>query len=240
MRFGQKAMLLGMASLWVLPAWGGGNHVAAKQDKETWKVDTAHSNISFSIKHLGMTEVSGSFSRITGTMSLNLKNINKSKVNISIPTAALSTNNEKRDQHLRNPDFFNVEKYPTITFKSTEVTQLKPGDKQSPGGNEFNVCGILEIRGVQKKECFVGQLLGPVINPMTGAHVRTFKTIKPDSISRKAYGIGVKFPDRAGESFSEKMLSFATKAASTLIGDKVDFKINVALIKQQDSAKKKG
>ncbi|MEM7589541.1 MAG: YceI family protein [Myxococcota bacterium] len=221
-RFGHKTILLSMASLWMFPAWGG---------VTKWRVDKAHSEVSFSVRHMGLAKVKGSFSGMTGEMILDQENVEKSRIEMTIPVANINTNNPKRDGHLLSPDFFHVEKYPTITFKSTKVQQLKPG------GRELNICGWLMMHGKKNEECFIGRLNGPQQYP-TGKWGMGFETTKPDFVSRKAYGVGTKFPDAAEKSFSDKMLSFATKKAASLIGDQVNFEINVELIRQEDSVKK--
>lgn len=229
--FVRKTVLWGMASLWVCSAWGG--TTTAKPRVSTWNVDKPHSKASFSVRHMGLAKVTGGLTGMTGQLMLDEKDVEKSKITVTIPVASINTNHPKRDAHLVSPDFFYAEKYPHITFTSTKVQQLKPGSR------ELNICGWLEIRGKRNQECFVGRLNGPQQYP-TGKWGLGFETTKPDFISRKAYGVGTKFPGAAGSSVSERILTFAkTAAATSLIDDNIGFELNVELIQQEDSAKKK-
>jgi polyisoprenoid-binding protein YceI len=97
--------------------------------------------VNFAIKHLQVSTVRGSISGITGNVNWDEKDPSKSSVEATINTTTLTTNNEKRDAHLKSPDFFNVEKFPTMTFKSTAVTG-------APG--KLQVVGDLTLAGVTK------------------------------------------------------------------------------------------
>src|SRR5437879_6582551 len=88
----------------------------------TWTIDKNHSQVNFAIKHMGVSTVRGSISGVTGTVVWDDKDPSKSSVEATIDTTTVTTNNDARDKHLKSPDFFNVEKYPTMTFKSTSVS----------------------------------------------------------------------------------------------------------------------
>jgi len=96
--------------------------VSALAQSSTWTIDPNHSQVNFGIKHLQVSTVRGSISGVTGNVIWDEKNPSKSSVEATINTTTVTTNNEKRDAHLKSPDFFNVEKFPTMTFKSTAVT----------------------------------------------------------------------------------------------------------------------
>ncbi len=83
-----------------------------------WTIDADHSNVGFSVSHLMVSHVKGNFNKYTGVVDLNDKDITKSNVNVSIDAASINTNVQKRDEHLRSADFFDVAKYPTLTFVS--------------------------------------------------------------------------------------------------------------------------
>ena len=87
----------------------------------TWTIDSAHSGVEFQIKHLGVSTVRGSFSGVTGTLVWNEKDVSQAHVEAIVDAKTVSTGQEKRDEHLKSPDFFDVAKYPTLTFKSTSV-----------------------------------------------------------------------------------------------------------------------
>lgn len=106
-----------------------------------WNIDAGHSEVGFSVKHMMVSNTKGKFKKVEGTVELNDKDITKSKVSVSIDLASVDTDNEKRDVHLRGPDFFDVKKHPKMTFKSTKVTK---------SGDELKVVGQLTLHGVTK------------------------------------------------------------------------------------------
>ena len=114
---------------------------AANAATEVYKIDPAHSQIGFSIRHF-FSKVPGSFTKYSGTIVYDPEKPAASSVKAEIAAASINTNNEKRDGHLRSEDFFFVEKYPTITFESTKVTPV--------GDGKLMVEGNLTMRGVTK------------------------------------------------------------------------------------------
>ncbi|HEX2059827.1 MAG TPA: YceI family protein [Thermoanaerobaculia bacterium] len=114
----------------------------AAQTTEHWTVDKAHSTATFKIRHI-TANVIGQFRDFDGTINIDRANPAKSSVEFTIQAASIDTGNQNRDQHLRSADFFDVEKYPTITFKSASVT---PKSK-----TEFDVTGDLTMHGVTKR-----------------------------------------------------------------------------------------
>ena len=115
--------------------------VSAFAQSSSWTIDPNHSQVNFAIKHLQVSTVRGSISGITGNVNWDEKDPSKSSVEATINTTTLTTNNEKRDGHLKSPDFFNVEKFPTMTFKSTAVTGAS---------GKLQVVGDLTLAGVTK------------------------------------------------------------------------------------------
>ncbi len=108
----------------------------------TWNIDPEHSSIQFKVSHLGLVDVKGIFRKYQGTVTLDEKDIAKSSVNVTIEAASVDTGVEKRDEHLRTDDFFEVAKHPTITFVSKKVTPA--------GKGKLKVSGDLTIYGVTK------------------------------------------------------------------------------------------
>jgi len=108
-----------------------------------WQFDSAHTSAQFAVRHLMVSTVRGAFSGITGTATFDDKDFTKSTVQVTIPASSVDTREPKRDTHLKSADFFDVEKFPTITFKSTKVTA-------SGTDGKFKVEGDLTIHGVTK------------------------------------------------------------------------------------------
>jgi len=109
----------------------------------TWNIDPDHSNVGFKVRHLMVSNVKGSFDKHTGTVEINDKDITKSKVEVSIDTTSINTNVQKRDEHLRSADFFDVAKFPTMTFVSKKVAKA--------GKDKLKVTGDLTLHGITKQ-----------------------------------------------------------------------------------------
>ncbi|HEY1087536.1 MAG TPA: YceI family protein [Archangium sp.] len=144
-----------------------------------YDIDTAHAAANFSVKHLGVSSVNGNLGDVTGTVDLDEKDVTKSKVNATIDVKGINTKQGKRDDHLRSPDFFDVEKFPTITFKSTKVEKGE--------GNKLKVTGDLTMHGVTKAVVLDGELAPEVANPFSGAKTRGFSATT--MLNRKDYGL---------------------------------------------------
>ena len=129
--------------------------------QDVYKIDAVHSQIGFKIRHL-VAKSSGRFTKFEGAITVDAKDIAKSKVEVTIDATSINTDNEARDKHLRGADFFEVEKFPTITFKSTAVKEVEKGKLQ--------VTGDLTMHGVTKSITF----------PITNAGTRA--GMKPGSV----------------------------------------------------------
>lgn len=110
--------------------------------KESYVIDKTHSYIGFSVKHLLITDVKGNFKDFQGEINVNEKKPEKSSVNVTIQASSIYTGDEKRDEHLRSADFFNVKKHPLIKFKSKKIEKKDKG--------KFLVKGSLEMNGIKK------------------------------------------------------------------------------------------
>ncbi len=93
----------------------------------TWNIDPVHSNAEFKVRHMMISNVKGQFKGVTGTLKLDNAELTKSGVEVSIDAATINTNDAQRDAHLKSADFFDVEKFPTLTFKSTRVSRNGDG-----------------------------------------------------------------------------------------------------------------
>ena len=109
----------------------------------TWNIDPEHSNVGFKVRHLMISNVKGNFEKHSGVVDINDKDITKSKVEVSIDIASINTNVQKRDEHLRSADFFEVAKYPTMTFVSKKVAKA--------GRDKLKVTGDLTLHGITKQ-----------------------------------------------------------------------------------------
>jgi polyisoprenoid-binding protein YceI len=109
----------------------------------TWQIDAAHSDIGFAVKHMMISTVKGRFTDVSGTVAFDEADAAGSSVDVTINAASVDTRQEQRDTHLRSADFFDVENYPALTFRSRRV--------ESVGSGEFRVVGDLTIRGATRE-----------------------------------------------------------------------------------------
>ncbi len=116
--------------------------VSANAGTSTWQIDPKHSDAQFAVTHLMISTVRGEFHSINGTVILDDQNISNSSVNVTIDATTVDTREPARDSDLKSPNFFDVAKYPTFTFKSTKVEQAAPG--------KLKVTGDLTMHGVTK------------------------------------------------------------------------------------------
>ncbi|HEY4393879.1 MAG TPA: YceI family protein [Polyangia bacterium] len=124
---------------------------------QTWQIDKAHSDIHFTVRHMIITRVRGRFLKWDGTLVLDEQDWSKSQVEVAIDAASITTNDEKRDAHLRSADFLDAEKFPKLTFKSTKVEAGK--------GDTLFVTGNLTIRDVTKAVTLEVEKLGKAKDP---------------------------------------------------------------------------
>ena len=117
-----------------------------------WNLDTTHTDVIFAVKHMMVTTVRGKFGTVSGTLQLDPENPTASTGSFTIAAASLNTGVEQRDGHLRSADFFDVEKFPEITFVSTAVTPR--------GGTDYAVTGDLTVRGITRPVTLDTEYLG--------------------------------------------------------------------------------
>ncbi|MDZ4788769.1 MAG: YceI family protein [Blastochloris sp.] len=122
------------------------SHSFAQAAPETYQIDPVHSTIEFKIRHLGISWVTGSFAEFSGTTVFDEEKPESSSVSVTVKATSVDTRNTKRDTHLRSADFFNIEKFPELTFKSNKVEKLT--------NNEFKVTGDFTLHGVTKPLVF--------------------------------------------------------------------------------------
>lgn len=165
----------------------------------TYEVDTAHSTVGFSVPILGgLSQVSGKFSDFTATIVYDEADVTKSSVVAKIKTASIDTGIERRDAHLRNPDFFDAEKYPEITFQSTRVEKK---------GKQFVAHGTLTMHGVSKEISIPFTVTGKNTNPDKKT---VFGFSGRLTLNRRDYGI-----------------AYQNKANPQFIGDEIQIELNL-------------
>src|SRR6266481_4080959 len=145
----------------------------------TWQIDPNHSAAQFAVRHLAISTVRGAFTKVSGTVQFDDKDISKSSVEVTIDAASVDTRVPDRDKDLRSDHFFEVEKYPTLTFKSTKVEQVEAG--------KLKVTGDLTIHGVTKQVVLdVEGPTAPVKDPWGNQRAAANATTK---INRQDFGV---------------------------------------------------
>lgn len=178
----------------------------------TWTIDASHSDVGFSVRHLMVSNVKGSFPKVSGTITVDDKDVTKTKIDVEIDAASVDTRDAKRDEHLRGEDFFWVQKHPKITFKSKSVTKA---------GKGYKVNGDLTIRGVTKPVVLdVESLSEPVTDPWGNVKRGVVAKTK---INRKDFGV----------SWNNNL-----DGGGVVVGDQVDIVIEAELAQQKPAQKK--
>jgi polyisoprenoid-binding protein YceI len=172
----------------------------------TWNVDPVHSAAEFKVKHMMISNVKGHFTGLTGVLTLDETDVTKSRIEGTIDVATITTREPQRDTHLRSADFFDVEKFPTMSFKSTLITREGPG--------ELAVTGDLTIHGVTREvEFTVEGPTPPGKDPWGNTRLGASATAK---ISRKDFGL---------------TYNAALETGGILIGDEVTITVEVEFVK---------
>jgi polyisoprenoid-binding protein YceI len=173
----------------------------------TWQIDPDHSSFQFKVRHLMVSNVKGDFTKAKGAVTIDDKDVTNMKIELTIDAASVNTDNAKRDEHLRGPDFFDVAKYPTITFVSKKVIK--------DGPDRLKVIGDLTIHGITKE--ITVDVEGPtpeVKDPWGGFRRGATATTK---INRKDFGL---------------TWNRALETGGVLVGDEVNIYVEVELVKK--------
>jgi polyisoprenoid-binding protein YceI len=164
------ALATGLAALMSLPATAA---------TSTWQIDPMHTAAQFSVKHLAISTVRGGFSNVKGTVILDDADVSKSSVDVTIDVSTVDTRTPDRDKDLKSDKFFDVAKYPTMTFKSTKVEQA--------GAGKLKVTGDLTIRGTTKSVVLdIDGPTAPVKDPWGNQRAAVTATTK---INRQDFGV---------------------------------------------------
>ena len=172
----------------------------------TWNIDPAHSAAEFKVKHMMISNVKGQFAKVTGVLSLDEVELGNSRVEALIEAASIETRDAQRDAHLKSADFFDVEKFPTLSFKSSRVSLVRDGELAAEGD--------LTIRGVTRKVVFsVEGPTPPTKDPWGNTRVAVSATTK---INRKDFGL---------------TWNAALETGGILVGDEVTIALDAEFIK---------
>lgn len=153
--------------------------------KGVWTSDVAHSEFGFSIVHLGISDVTGTFNEFTATVTSDKEDFSDAVVEATIQTASIDTRVGMRDDHLKSADFFDVEKFPTMTFKSTGIKKVAE--------NNYKLTGNVTAKGITKEVVLDMVYRGNVLNPQTQKTSAGFKLT--GTLKRSDFEIGNGFPE---------------------------------------------
>ncbi len=172
----------------------------------TWNLDPVHSVAEFKVKHMMISNVKGCFTAVSGTLSLDEADVANSSIEAAIDAASIDTREAQRDAHLKSTDFFDVENFPTLSFRSTRITRR--------GEDELEVAGRLTIHGVTRDVQFaVEGPSAPVRDPWGNTRIGISASTR---INRKDYGL---------------TWNAALETGSILVGDEVTITLDVQFIK---------
>jgi polyisoprenoid-binding protein YceI len=171
-----------------------------------WKIDPAHTNAYFKVKHMMISNVKGEFTSVTGSLEYNEADISQSKVEATIDAKSINTRDQQRDGHLKSADFLDADKYPTITFRSTKVS--------SQGEGNYEVAGDLTIHGTTRPVVLtVNDLTAPAKDPWGNVRIGLEATTK---INRKDFGL---------------VWNAALETGGVLVGDEVHITVDAEFVK---------
>jgi polyisoprenoid-binding protein YceI len=198
MRFAKSAVVL-MATVLL--------SLSAVAQTSTWNIDPAHSSAQFTVRHLAISNVSGAFTKVTGNVVLNENDITQSQVNASIDSSSIDTRQPDRDKDLRSPNFLDVEKYPTLEFKSKRIMK---------SGGKLQLVGDLTLHGTTREVTLEVDGPTPELTDPWGNLRRGFSATT--TINRKDYGV---------------VWNNTLKTGEAVVGDSVKIQLDVELVKKK-------
>jgi polyisoprenoid-binding protein YceI len=179
-------------------------HRRNEMKTNTWNIDTAHSGITFSVRHMVFAKVRGRFAAWTGKVALDPEDLTRSSVEVEIDAASIDTGVADRDTHLRSPDFLEAERFPALRFKSTEV--------ETAGGNRYRIHGELTIRDVTRKVVLDAEYGGQARDPWGNQRVAFTATT---SLDRGHFGL---------------QWNQILEAGGVLVGTRIDIELEVQAV----------
>lgn len=175
----------------------------------TWTIDPAHTSAQFAVRHLMVSTVRGEFGKVSGTVNLDEQDPTKATIDATIDATSINTRVAKRDEHLKNPDFLDVAKYPTITFKSKKIEKV--------GDTKFKVTGDLTLHGVTKEVVLdVEGSPTPIKDPSGNPRMGGVATTK---INRQDFGL---------------QWNRTLEAGGVVVGDEVSITIDIELTRKAE------
>ncbi len=172
-----------------------------------WTIDPAHSNVEFAVRHMMISTVKGRFADVAGTLTLDDRDPTRSRVEVRIGVASIDTRAEQRDQHLRSADFFDVERYPELTFTSTRIAR---------DGGGYRVTGDLTMHGVTRAVDLRATEEGRTRDPWGNDRIAFSASA---TLNRKDYGLG---------------WNQLLETGGVVVGDEIKIALDAELVKQPD------
>jgi len=176
----------------------------------SWQFDKAHSSIEFSARHMMISKVRGNFEDFDAVVNFDENNLANTTVDVKVQLASVNTKDNQRDGHLKSPDFFDVETYPTMTFKSTGVEQT--------GENQAKLVGDLTIKDITQQVSLDVEFVGQAHNPFTGQLTYGFSA--DGKVNRKDWGMG---------------WNQALETGGILVGEEISIHIQLELVKEVEA-----
>jgi polyisoprenoid-binding protein YceI len=173
---------------------------------QRWQIDSSHSGIQFTVRHLVIAKVRGKFSRWTGVVEAPDGDFSRGSLDVVIDATSIDTGVADRDAHLRSADFFDVERYPELTFKSSGVTQA--------GADRLRVNGALTIKGVTRDVVLDVEVLGQAKDPWGNERAAFSATT---SVNRQEFGL---------------TWNQALETGGVVVGDRIDIAIDIEAVRQ--------
>lgn len=186
---------------------------SATRSHATWDIDVAHSSLGFTVRHLLISKVHGRFDRWSASLTFDESRPERSQVSVRVEAASIDTHEPDRDTHLRSPDFFDTEKYPNITFRSTSVERTE--------AEHYQVAGDLAISGVSRRVVLEVEALGRANDPWGGERMGfTGKT----TIDRRDFGL---------------VWNQTLEAGGVVVGEHVEISIEIEAVRRVEGAAKR-
>jgi len=171
----------------------------------TYSIDTTHSEVQFKVKHLVISTVSGHFQKFEGSLESSKDDFSDAKISFSADVDSIDTNNEQRDGHLKSDDFFNAEKYPKLTFSSTEL--------KKEGNNTYKLTGDITIRNITKSITLDVEYTGLAVDPWGNTK------------------IGFELTGKLNRSDFELKWNALTEAGGAVVSNEIKLALNIQLVK---------
>lgn len=170
--------------------------------KRKWKVDPMHSEIGFSVKHMMISKVKGTFNKFHANIFADPNDLTTADIEVTVDLESIDTRNDDRDAHLKSADFFEIERFPHMTFRAVNI--------EKKGEQRYDVTGDLTIRDVTRRETFTVTVGGVAKDPMTAVEKVGF--IGEGMINRKNYGL---------------VWNAALESGGVLVGEEIDILISI-------------